>query len=579
MVAASSWIFFRMVVWAVQPKGSECVPLSGTWDMVSDSTSHILRTFDACSETLQMEGFWIVWCLCRPPAGLQRAVVTDHFVPALSLEELRNPKFLCHSRIWPALTKEGNCIMPSVFRFARQCQRSNVPWAIEKFEKYLCWMTSQLQELSMMRNVYNMTFDFCAFGAKWAKTYNSSGRSREFADVWALDTTRCHGHKRCSFIGEKHMQQCSRTHRSRTFPVRHNFLKKYERRVSWVYLYKNDTSLWLLHLRSLFCFPVTYPFWSCHEGEMTRLAVQSLLCAESNLWHQGCLAFQSERPSQGVMRDNFLKKIRAQSVNILIRQSLFNVNKENWDRNTPSNSPKAPGTKLKFGNERVHREELSKSVRLMSVVLARRNSGKDHMRRPCNWRDAPTKQHGIWRKSIYKLKNAEKTVFYVLGEEKGMPAPTTSKRPEEREFVVDSGASMHMMSKKESISEEMDTVKRSRTLTAVLTANVEVHTHEEAQVFAHDPNLFVTLPLPEETPEVLSLGKLCEDQGYSCDWVSGQEPRLTKVLSARRTTSYLLSYPPIQKKVRLLDRHHKDSSRREVEIAAGNSMRPASSSS
>ena len=32
----------------------------------------------------------------------------------------------------------------------------------------------------------------------------------------------------------------------------------------------------------------------------------------------------------------------------------------------------------------------------------------------------------------------------------------------------------------------MDTVKRSRTPTVVLTANGEVHTHEEAEVFVHD---------------------------------------------------------------------------------------------
>ena len=41
---------------------------------------------------------------------------------------------------------------------------------------------------------------------------------------------------------------------------------------------------------------------------MTRPAVQSLLCAESNRWHQGCLAVQSQRASQGVMRHNSWKK-------------------------------------------------------------------------------------------------------------------------------------------------------------------------------------------------------------------------------------------------------------------------------
>ena len=80
-------------------------------------------------------------------------------------------------------------------------------------------------------------------------------------------------------------------------------------------------------------------------------------------------------------------------------------------------------------------------------------------------------------KNIYKLKNSLTTMFYVPGGVKAMLAPT-SKRPEEREFVVDSGASVHMVSKKELSSEEMGTVKRSRNPTAVLTANEEVHTHK-----------------------------------------------------------------------------------------------------
>ena len=62
------------------------------------------------------------------------------------------------------------------------------------------------------------------------------------------------------------------------------------------------------------------------------------------------------------------------------------VKKENWDQNR--NSPRAPGTKSNIGEERVHRKEVSKSVRLMSVVLARQNSGKDQMRRPCTKKDA-----------------------------------------------------------------------------------------------------------------------------------------------------------------------------------------------
>ena len=60
-------------------------------------------------------------------------------------------------------------------------------------------------------------------------------------------------------------------------------------------------------------------------------------------------------------------------------------------------------------------------------------------------------------------------------------APSTLK-PEETEFVVDSGASMHMIIKKDLNSAELDTLTTSRSPTTVITANGEVQTHEEATV-------------------------------------------------------------------------------------------------
>ena len=90
-----------------------------------------------------------------------------------------------------------------------------------------------------------------------------------------------------------------------------------------------------------------------------------------------------------------------------------------------------------------------------------------------------------------------------------MLAPT-SKSPEERELVVDSGASMHVMRNKDSSSYELDTLRRSKNPTVVLTANGEVHTNEEAQVYVNDLNLFGTVQFLEEL-----LGKLREDHGYS----------------------------------------------------------------
>ena len=64
--------------------------------------------------------------------------------------------------------------------------------------------------------------------------------------------------------------------------------------------------------------------------------------------------------------------------------------------------------------------------------------------------------------------------------------------------------------------------------TTVMTADGEVQTREEATVYVKELDLFVTVMLLEETPAVLSLGKLCEDHGYSYHWSSGREPQLTK---------------------------------------------------
>ena len=60
--------------------------------------------------------------------------------------------------------------------------------------------------------------------------------------------------------------------------------------------------------------------------------------------------------------------------------------------------------------------------------------------------------------------------------------PASTLKPEEREFVVDSGASMHMISKKDLSNAEIDTLTKSCSPTIVTTANGEVQTHEEAIV-------------------------------------------------------------------------------------------------
>ena len=90
----------------------------------------------------------------------------------------------------------------------------------------------------------------------------------------------------------------------------------------------------------------------------------------------------------------------------------------------------------------------------------------------------------------------------------------------ERYFVVDSGASMHMLNRKD--LNPAKTFRVSRNFTPVFTANGEAQTNEEATVYVYDLASFVTMQIEEDTPAVLPIGKLCEDYGSSCEWISGR---------------------------------------------------------
>ena len=133
-------------------------------------------------------------------------------------------------------------------------------------------------------------------------------------------------------------------------------------------------------------------------------------------------------------------------------------------------------------------------------------------------------------KNIFKFKEKDKAAFYFPVEEWVFPAAST-KELEEREFVVDSGASIHMVSKRDLTSAELETLRTSRGPTAVMTANGEVQTREEATVHVKQLDLLVKGMLLEETPAVLSLAKLCEDHGYTYHWISSQKPRGSWIIS------------------------------------------------
>ena len=77
-------------------------------------------------------------------------------------------------------------------------------------------------------------------------------------------------------------------------------------------------------------------------------------------------------------------------------------------------------------------------------------------------------------------------------------------------------------------SAEMDALTKSCRPTIVISANGEVQTHEEATVYVKELDLFLTMKVLVDTPAVLSLEKLCDENGYSYEWINGQKPGLIK---------------------------------------------------
>ena len=153
----------------------------------------------------------------------------------------------------------------------------------------------------------------------------------------------------------------------------------------------------------------------------------------------------------------------------------------------------------------------------LRIVHKKRQSGKSKVPREAAWKLA---------KNVLKLKEHERAIFLSPSENRCLLASTL--KPEEREFVVDSRTSMHIISKKDLSDAEMDTLTKSCSPAIVITANGEVQTHEEAIVYVKQLDIFLTMKIFENTPAILSLGKLCDENGNSYEWINGQKPHLIK---------------------------------------------------
>ena len=91
----------------------------------------------------------------------------------------------------------------------------------------------------------------------------------------------------------------------------------------------------------------------------------------------------------------------------------------------------------------------------------------DRSQEETEWQERWARE-AAWRltKINLNINEKDKTAFFSPLENWCLPAPSTLK-PQEREFVVDSGASMHMISKKDLNSAELETLTTSKNPTTV----------------------------------------------------------------------------------------------------------------
>ena len=126
----------------------------------------------------------------------------------------------------------------------------------------------------------------------------------------------------------------------------------------------------------------------------------------------------------------------------------------------------------------------------------------------------PAEMRGDWPRISQSSKKWTMLLSSPPTNEWCLPAPSVIK-PEEREFVVDSGASMHMLSRKDLNSAELETVRVSKSPTTVCGSQWRsVNKRRSDSVCQRIGFIRDSKGFSKKRRPFLSLGKLCEDHGY-----------------------------------------------------------------
>ena len=85
-----------------------------------------------------------------------------------------------------------------------------------------------------------------------------------------------------------------------------------------------------------------------------------------------------------------------------------------------------------------------------------------------------------------------------------------------------------MMSESALTPVEQETIQKSKSPSVIKTPHGTTHTTEKATENVCDLDIFVQVQFLNESPAVLSLGELCQENGYPYEWHPGQSSYLLK---------------------------------------------------
>ena len=190
---------------------------------------------------------------------------------------------------------------------------------------------------------------------------------------------------------------------------------------------------------------------------------------------------------------------------ILVREQLFNGEKDNWDQITPSNSPRAHWHHKKIGERKgPSRGVIQKPCASWAQSVCSRILGQDTRRNLATRKMRPQSSIGLGEKCLSAQKYGQSYVFTLRLKPGQWWRPLQKLQRNDNSWLTPEHPCT-CWAKTDLSSDEMETLWSSRNPTTVVTANGEVRTNEEAQVYVHDPGLFVTVQILDGTLAVLSL--------------------------------------------------------------------------